>query len=143
GLLAFFFGFLFVWCGRSFWSMLLRWRWLFLAAAMGLFGLRLVFFQSMAPAYLLSIESNCWILAVFAFGYRYLNYPGRALSYLSKAAYPIYIIHMIVLYAGSLLIFPLDIATPLKFLLTLSFTIAGCFLLYELVIRRIRLLRPL
>lgn len=52
----------------------------------------------------LVIESNCWIFSVFAFGYKYLN-PGKVLRYLSQAAYPIYIIHMICLYLASLLMF--------------------------------------
>ncbi|PPL02769.1 acyltransferase family protein [Parapedobacter indicus] len=143
GLQAFFFGFFFVWCGRSFWNMLLRWWWLFLTTAIGLFIFRLVFFQPVAPAYLLSTESNCWILTVFALGYRYLNRPSKALSYLSKAAYPIYIVHMIFLYLGSLLIFPLRVSVPFQFILVLLFTIGGCFLVYELVIRRIRFLKPL
>ncbi|RQP19235.1 MAG: acyltransferase [Parapedobacter sp.] len=143
GLLAFFFGFFFVWCGSPFWNMLLRWWWLFFTAAVGLFVLRLIFFQPMAPLYLLPIESNCWILTVFALGYRYLNHPSKVLSYLSKAAYPIYIVHMIFLYLGSLLIFPLPIPVPIQFLLVLLFTTAGCFLSYELIIRRLRFLRPL
>jgi len=143
GLLAFFFGFFFVWCGRSFWNMLLGWRWLFLTVAVGLFVLRLVFFQPVAPSYLLSMESNCWILTVFAFGYRYLNRPSKVLGYLSKAAYPIYIVHMIFLYLGSLLIFPLDVSAPLQFGLMMLFTLVGCFALYEFVIRRVGFMRVL
>ncbi len=143
GLLAFFFGFLFVWCGSSFWQLLLRWRWLFLVTAAGLFVLRLAFFQPIAPNYLLSIESNCWIMAVFAWGYKHLNRPSAALRYLSQAAYPVYILHMIFLYLGSMLIFPLAIAAPIQFGLVFLFTLAGCFALYELVIRRVRFLRPL
>lgn len=143
GLLAFFFGFFFVWCGSSFWSMLLRWHWLFLAAAIGLFVLRLAFFQPMAPNYLLSIESNCWIMAIFAWGYKHLNRPSAVLRYLSQAAYPVYILHMICLYFGAMFIFPLDIAVPIQFGLVFSFTLVGCFALYELVIRRVRFLRPL
>jgi len=143
GLLAFFFGFFFVWCGPPFWHMLLRWRWLFLVVAIGLFALRLAFFQPIAPAYLLSVESNCWVLAVFAFGYRHLNHPSKALRYLSQAAYPVYIMHMVFLYLGSLLIFPLNIAIPLQFILVLLFTAAGCFTCYEWIIRRIKFLRPL
>jgi membrane-bound acyltransferase YfiQ involved in biofilm formation len=96
-----------------------------------------------APVYLLVIESDCWILSVFAFGYKYLNRPGRALAYLSEAAYPIYIVHMIFLFVGSMLIFPLDIEAPLKFILVLMFTIIGCFALYEFVIRRVNIIRPL
>lgn len=143
GLLAFFFGFFFVWCGAPFWNMLLRWRWLFLAVAAGLFVLRIIVLQSIAPNYLLSLESNCWIMAVFAFGYRYLNRPGKVLSYLSRAAYPVYIMHMIFQYLGSLLIFSLGIAGPVQFGLVLLFTLSGCFVVYELLIRRVGFIRPL
>jgi len=143
GFLAFFFGFYFVWCGSPFWHMLRRWRWLFLLVAGGLFAIRLVVFQSMAPGYLLSIESNCWILAVFAFGYRYLNRPSNTLRYLSQAAYPVYIMHMVFLYLASLVIFPLALAAPVQFLLVLLLTVAGCFAFYELLIKRIGFLRVL
>ncbi len=143
GLLAFFFGFCFVLAGRTFWEMILKWRWLFLAGAVVLFSVRLVYFQPFAPTYLLAIESNCWIISVFAFGYKYLNHPSKALRYLSQAAYPVYIVHMIFLYLGSLLLFRLDIAVPLQFVLLLLFTVVGCFAAYELVIRRINFIRPL
>lgn len=143
GLLTFFFGFLFVWCGAPFWQMLLRWRWLFLGAAVTLFAIRLIHFQPTAPGYWASIESNCWILTVFAFGYRYLNHPGKALRYLSQAAYPVYILHMIFLYWGSMLIFPLPLAVPIQFISVLAFTTTACFACYELIIRRVWFLRPL
>ncbi len=143
GFLAFFFGFCFVLCGRTFWEMILKWRWLFLAIAVALFVVRLTYFTPFAPNYLLAIESNCWIISVFAFGYKHLNRPSKALHYLSQAAYPIYIIHMVVLYIGSWLIFPLAIAVPLQFALLLLFTIVGCLVIYELVIRRVKIIRPL
>lgn len=143
GLLSFFFGFCFVLAGREFWEMILKWRWAFLVAAVAFFLVRLFYFQLLTPNYLLSIESNCWIISVFAFGHKYLDRPSKALRYLSRAAYPVYIIHMIVLYLGSLLIFPLDIAVPLKFVFLLVFTGIGCFMLYELIIRRVNFIRPL
>lgn len=143
GLLAFFFGFCFVFSGSPFWEMLLKWRWFFVAASVMLFTIRLTQFQQPAPGYLLSIESNGWIFSVFAFGYKYLNHPGKTLSYLSQAAYPVYIVHMIFLYLGSMLIFPLEIAAPLQFILVLGFTFIACFGCYELVIRRVNFLRPL
>ncbi len=142
GLLAFFFGFLFVWCGAPFWRMLLRWRWPFLVASVTLFAIRLVYLQPMTPGYWSSIESNCWILAIFAFGHRYLNQPGEALRYLSQAAYPVYIVHMAFLYWGSTLIFALNLAVPIQFVLVLVFTIVGCLASYELI-RRVWFLRPL
>lgn len=143
GLPAFFVGFCFVLSGPAFWKMILKWRWIFLLAAVAFFTLRIVAFGMDTPAYLLAIESQCWILAVFSFGHKYLNRPGKTLRYLSEAAYPVYIIHMIFLFLASLLIFPLDLATPLEFVLVLAFTIAGCFVFYEFVIRRVNVIRLL
>lgn len=143
GLLAFFFGFCFVLGGTDFWKMVLKWRWLFLSASALLFVVRLTQFQYYPPNYLLAIESVGWVLSVFAFGHRYLKRPGKALSYLSQAAYPVYIIHMIFLYLGSLLVFPLDTAAPVKFVAVLVITFAGCFAFYECIIRRINIIRPL
>jgi hypothetical protein len=50
---------------------------------------------------------------------------------------------MIFLFLGSLLIFPLEIAVQLKFVMVLLFTFVGCFATYEFLIRRINIIRPL
>lgn len=142
GFLAFFTGFCFVLCGDSFRNMLLKWRWLFVILAVGLFVVRLFVLGLKTPGYLLAIESDCWIFSVLAFGNKYLNRPGKALSYLSQAAYPVYILHMIFLSLGSWLIFPLALSVQLKFVMVLVFTFAGCFGAFE-IIRRVRILRPL
>jgi membrane-bound acyltransferase YfiQ involved in biofilm formation len=143
GLLAFFFGFLLVYSGKMFWQTVLKWRWLYLGLATALYIIRLMVFELKSPDYLLAIESNCWIFAVFGFGYKYLNKPGAALSYLSQAAYPIYIIHMFVLYLGAMIILPLELPVIVKFVLIIVFTGTACYLIYEFMIRRIGFLRPL
>jgi hypothetical protein len=141
GFLAFLSGFCLVLVGQPFWNMLLRWRWLFPVLAVAGFVVRVVM-SVKVPVYLLVAESHAWIFTCFAFGYRYLNHPGKTLSYLSEAAYPVYILHMLFLYAGSIVLFPLPIAVQLKFILLLVFTAGGCFGAYE-IIKRIKLLRPL
>jgi glucan biosynthesis protein C len=143
GMLAFFFGFLFVYSGKAFWQTILKWRWLYLGMAITFYIIRLILFGLKSPDYLMAIESNCWIFAVFGFGYRYLNKPGAALSYLSQAAYPIYIIHMFVLYAGAMIILPMEMPVILKFISIIVFTGTVCYLVYEFMIRRIGFLRPL
>lgn len=143
GLLAFFFGFLFVYSGNAFWHTVLRWRWLYIGMAIALYIIRLTVFELKSPGYLMAFESNCWIYGVFGFGYKYLNKPGATLSYLSQAAYPIYIIHMFVLYAGAAIILPLGIPVGLKFIGIIVFTGSGCYMIYEFIIRRIGFLRPL
>lgn len=142
GLIAFFWGFMLVYSGKAFWQTVLKWRWLYLGLAVVLYAVRYLYFEMEAPGYLMALESNCWIFSVFGFGYKYLNRPSFLLSYLSKAAYPVYIIHMFVLYAGALFILPLQIPVQLKFIAITFFTGVGCYLLYELVIRRVNFLSP-
>lgn len=141
GFLAFFSGFCLVLAGQPFWNMLLKWRWIFPILALTGFVVRVIVGVKV-PDYALVAESHAWIFSCFAFGYRYLNRPGKTLSYLSEAAYPVYILHMIFLYSGSVLIFPLQLAVELKFVMVLLFTAAGCFGSFE-VIRRVNFLRPL
>jgi len=143
GLLAFFFGFLFVYGGKTFWQTVLTWRWLYLGLAMAFYIIRLLVFELKSPGYLMAVESNCWIFSIFGFGYKYLNKPSNTLSYLSQAAYPVYIIHMFVLYSGAMVILPLDIPVMLKFISITVFTIILSYLIYEFIIRRIGFLRPL
>ena len=142
GSLAYLFGFLLIYSGRTFWELLLRYRWLLLVLAVSLYLLRWFYFDWAPPEYLLAIESNLWIFTWFALGYRYLNRDSKTLGYLSRSAYPVYILHMVFSYAASVLILPLDIAPLWKFVLVSVLTFGGCYLGYE-GIRRVKLLRPL
>lgn len=137
GFLAFLFGYLFIYSGSTFWDTLLKWRWVYLSAAVVLFVVRYQVYDLEAPGYLLAIESVIWIYSLFGFAYRYLNHPGKALSYLSKAAYPVYIIHMVYLYLASMVILPLALTALVKFLLINLATFIACYATYELVIKRV------
>ncbi|WP_124979237.1 acyltransferase family protein [Nonlabens xiamenensis] len=143
GLLAFFFGFLFVYSGKSFWLTVLKWRYVYLGVACTLFAVRWSIFALEAPNYLMAIESNIWIFTIFGWGYKYLNRPSKILSYLSPAVYPVYMIHMFVLYGAAYFILPLDIPVALQFAAVTLLTFIVCFLLYEFVLKRIGFLRPL
>lgn len=143
GFLAFFFGFIIVYSGQSFWDTMLKWKWLYIGLGIILFSIRLTQFGGEAPGYLFAIESNCWIFGIFGLSYQYLNKPSKTLSYLSQAAYPIYIIHMFVLYASTSLILPLEIDIFLKFIGIVCLTFLGCYFIYEFFIRRSSFLKPL
>lgn len=143
GLLTFLFGFIAVFSGEGFWQTAKRWRWVLLLLAAALFVLRLIEFDLQAPNYLKAIESNVWIFAVFGFGYAYLNKQSNTLTYLSQAAYPVYILHMIFLYLGSWLMVSLQIPVSLKLTGVVVLTLTGCFVFYEFIVRRVRFLRPL
>lgn len=142
GLIAFLFGFLCIHSGTKFWLMVRRWRWPLLFISVGLYLVRYLVFKLEGPNFLAAIESCTWIFAVLGFANKYLNRPGKTLSYLSQGAYPIYILHMIFLYLASYLLFPLELTGWINFFLVIAITGAGCFLSYELI-RRVRFVRPL
>lgn len=143
GLVAFLSGFLFMFCGEPFWTMIVKWRWLFLVVASTLFFMRTSQIVSQQNYYSLVVESNCWIFALFAFAKKYLSKESNKLTYLKEAAYPVYILHMAFLYLGSSLIFPLNLAVELKFVLLLLITVGGTLFFYEFVIRRLNAIKPL
>ncbi|MEZ5069751.1 MAG: acyltransferase family protein [Bacteroidales bacterium] len=143
GFLGFFFGFMLVRSGSGTWSFLQRTWWILAPVALGLFLLRRFRFDLEAPSWLMALESCLWVFAVLGFGRARLNRPGPGLFYLSQAAYPVYILHMVFLYLGSVFLFPLPLPAVWKFIFLNLFTFAGCFLSYEFLVRRIRILRPL
>lgn len=143
GLLAFVFGCSFIISRQTLWLNVKRWKWLYAAMALVLYLYRLLFGNLEAPHFMVAIESNLWIFAVLGTGYSYLNRPHRILTYLSEAAYPVYILHMFFLYLGSVIILPLEIAVALKFVLIVLFTFSGSLVVYECIIRRIRICRVL
>ncbi|MCP4460553.1 MAG: acyltransferase [Cytophagales bacterium] len=143
GLIAFLIGFCCVYSGVAFWNTVLKYRWISFTIAFGMYFIRFFVFQLDVPNFLIAIESNMWIFTVFGFGRKYLNRPSKALEYLSQAAYPIYIIHMVFLYLGSLMFFGTELSPELKYIFTTLFTGLGCFITYDLIIRRMNILRPL
>jgi len=142
GLVAFLLGFFIVALGKEAWNAISRIKYYSLCLALALYLNRLLMYDANGPHILTSIESASWIIAAFGLGYRYLNRPSRILAYLSPAAYPIYIVHMIFLYLGAYYIFPLNLNPWVSLLLITVITFAGCFASYEML-RRIFFLRPL
>lgn len=103
----------------------------------------LVFEIERTPKPMEAFESMLWMLAVAGFGARYLNVPSAALSYFSKAVYPIYIVHMPIQFIAAYVIFGWSLPAMVKLLLLIAVTLVGSWALYEYVLRRINVLRPL
>ena len=106
GLLAFLTGFVIISLGGIFWHAVERIKVIALSIAIPLYIVRLLAFQLEGPFFLTVIESWSWLFAVFGFGSTYLNRPSSTLVYLSKAVYPVYILHMIFLNLSAYLILP-------------------------------------
>ena len=92
--------------GEIFWHALERIKIIALSIAISLYVVRLLVFQLEGPFFLTVIESWSWLFAVFGFGATYLNKSSSVLTYLSKAVYPVYILHMIFLNLSAYLILP-------------------------------------
>lgn len=89
------------------------------------------------------INTWSWILIIFGYGSKYLNKKSKVLSYRNKAVYPFYIIHYtIMIFLGYLLMdHPMHYAWKMIFMAVGTFGFS--WVLYEFIIRRVALLRPL
>lgn len=83
------------------------------------------------------------LLAIFGWGSALLSRPFRWLPYATEAVYPWYILHQSLIVLIAYWLVPMRLGPWLEPALVIGLTIAGCLLLHELVIRRVRFLRPL
>jgi hypothetical protein len=144
GLICFGLGFLFISMKDLFWNAVERSRWFTLLIAFSLYLVRfLVYMFEGAPNWMTALESMSWMLAIIGFGSLYLNKSSKSLNYLNKAVYPVYIIHMPVLFVLMYVVLPMTVSPWLKFALMTTGTFAICLFLYELVIKRFKWIRPL
>ncbi|TAG30311.1 MAG: acyltransferase [Sphingobacteriia bacterium] len=139
GWLAFIFGCFFAISGEGFWNNLVKFRWLFMPLVILFFIARVNNYVSLPKKVHLPIETCLWVFTIFSFAKQYLNIPHRKLTYYSKAAYPVYILHMIFLGLSCSLILPLELNAQIKFYGVLTGTIVGSLLCYELI-KRIKFL---
>jgi len=83
----------------------------------------------------------CWIIALLGLGSRYLNFNNRFLGYATEAILPFYILHQtIILIVGFFVVqWSMGIAPKYFIICTTSFVVIMA--LYELLVRRINVLR--
>lgn len=75
------------------------------------------------------------VLAILGLGRRWLSKGGRALAYLSEAAFPFYLLHLPVNTLVGYLVIRLDTVIAVKYLLIVTLTMLITFGLYELARR--------
>lgn len=83
------------------------------------------------------------LLSLLAWGAVLLNRPWPGLRYASEAVYPWYILHQSLIVLAAYWLIPFGLGPVREPLLVFTLTVTGCGLLHELLIRRIRWLRPL
>jgi hypothetical protein len=84
-----------------------------------------------------------WILAIFGFGAKYLNKPSGKLTYANRAVYPFYILHQTITIIIAFYLLKIDLNIYVEVLILTIGTFLITYLIYEFIIRRIKLLWPL
>ena len=137
GVLCFIAGFIFVSLKDVFWNAVDNIKKWALALAGILYLIRVLVFALSPPNILIAIESFSWMLPILGFSSAYLNNPSKLLTYLSRAVYPVYIIHLPMQYLASLYILNLEIPATLKLATLIVVTIGGSLLIYHFMLNRI------
>ncbi len=150
-LMYFFYGFLLVSAGDSFFDTATRYKKIYLLAAILFSGMYMVLklkFEDAPFAFYIGplltvLNAWSWLLTFFGFAKTYLSKPSPLLAYANQAVYPFYILHQTIIVIIGFYIKDWHMGFAGKFSILLAGTFIGCWLLYEFVIRRVKWLRPL
>lgn len=99
--------------------------------------------QNQASALITYLNRWLWMIAIFGWGHHLLNRPKKWLPYATQAVYPWYILHQTITIVIGANLAGFALGPVVEPVLVLGGTIAGCYVLYEFVIRRVRILQPL
>ncbi len=145
----FFYGFLLIQVRESFWATLAKGQKTFLITGLLAYSLFLFIranFEDGIARHITEAIINqtsvwSWLLFWFSLSARYLNRKSKAIAYWNRAVYPFYILHqtVIILLAWWLMDTPWGLAP--KFILISVGTFLICWVLYEFIIKRIKILR--
>ncbi|HEX6799689.1 MAG TPA: acyltransferase [Ktedonobacterales bacterium] len=96
-----------------------------------------------AYALLTGYTSWLWVVAILSYGMRFLTQTNGLLHYLNEAAYPAYVLHMPILSLIALYVVRWPLPLLAKLLLIALATLAATLALYDLLVRRIGIMRRL
>jgi hypothetical protein len=142
-LLFFLYGFLFISINDIFWENLDRVKFTALIIGVLSFPLWLILSNEWYGTIFKTVNTWCWILVVFGYGAKYLNKSSKPLRYLNRAVYPFYILHQTLIIIVAFYIRNLELSILIKFILLSLATFIGSWLLYEFIIKRIKITRIL
>ena len=97
----------------------------------------------MAYGLLKSLNRWAWLMAIVGMGLQYLGHGSPALQKANEMVYPFYILHQTVIVVLGYWMRALNWPVLPKFLVMIAITFLICYLLTELVIKRVSLLRML
>lgn len=96
-----------------------------------------------ADALVRGFVSWFWVVAILSFAFHRLSFTNGLLRYLNEAAFPIYVLHMPIVTLVGLFVIGLNIPWELKYVLIIVIALPLTVGLYELLVRRFRVMRAL
>jgi glucan biosynthesis protein C len=93
------------------------------------------------PADLRGLCVWCWIVAFLGIGSRFLNYSNNFLRYANEAVLPFYILHQPIILSIGYFVVQWDLPIIAKYFIIASTSFMAIMVLYELLVRRINVLR--
>jgi len=84
-----------------------------------------------------------WIALIIGFARKYLNHTNKTLKYCNSLVYPFFILHQTVIIVFGYYVIDWGVSGTLEFLIIVFGTFVICGLLYELLIKRVNVLRLL
>jgi surface polysaccharide O-acyltransferase-like enzyme len=82
-----------------------------------------------------------WLFAFLGLARRYLNSTNRFLAYANEAVLPFYILHQTVIISIGFYVVQWNMHAGLKYLVISTTSFIGIMLIYELLVRRVNVLR--
>jgi peptidoglycan/LPS O-acetylase OafA/YrhL len=88
-----------------------------------------------------AVSTWCWLLAILGLGSRFLNRNNRFLAYANEAVLPFYILHQTIIITIGFYVVQWNTGVGLKYLTISTTSFIAIMLIYELLVRRINVLR--
>ncbi len=99
------------------------------------------FAEYTVPVFCRSVNSWFWLLALLGFGSKYLKFTNAVLNYAREAVLPFYILHQTLIVFIGYCIANWETSVMVKYLALSTLSFAGILALYDLLIKRITILR--
>ena len=140
-------GFMLISTGEVFWKSVLKIRYFSLLLGLVCFPPLIWFWLNVDSSVFIPILKILnlwsWMMVIFGFSAKYLNREGKIIKYRNRAVYPFYILHQTITIIIGYYLINADLHNGVKFAIMLVGTFGISWLLYELVIRRVAVLKPL
>ncbi|MFC1904582.1 hypothetical protein ACFLXT_02325 [Chloroflexota bacterium] len=88
-----------------------------------------------------SLRAWCWIIAMLGLGSRFLNINNRFLGYASEAVLPYYILHQTIIIIIGFFVIQWSMGIAPKYIIVVLSSFVGIMAIYDLLVRRINVLR--